>query len=130
MVLTNAVGVAFLATLLSVDADGVTCVFPEDGATNTLAFAQLSPESVRAVCREKGYVRVPPTVSASVEMARRELARTAQLAADGRLDGTAAAQRRTRILTALLRRCDEKGVARDDARAIAARLAAETGGRE
>ncbi len=110
MVVTNALGVAFTATLLSVGDSGAVFVFPEDGATNTIALSQLSKESAERVSAAAGYVPVPPALAATYSMARDSLARVAALAADGRLDAAAASERRSRILAAFERACREKGV--------------------
>lgn len=101
MVLTNALGVAFSATLLSVSDAGAVLVFPEDGATNTLAFSQLSEETVKRVCEEAGYVRLPHAIAAAENKARRELAKIDALLAAGRIDDETAAIRRRRIREAL-----------------------------
>jgi len=121
MVFTNAVGVAFTATLLSVGDAGATFVFPEDGATNTIAFANLSPATVRSVCERAGFVPVPPSVRPAYDLARRSLATADAQLADGRIDAPSAAARRRRVREAFLRVCREKGVPDDDARRIFAR---------
>ena len=64
MVVTNALGVAFTATLLSVGDSGATFVFPEDGATNTsdgmdhapgaIWFAGRTDEALAPVTNERG----------------------------------------------------------------------------
>ena len=111
MVVTNALGIAFTATLLSAGPNGATFVFPEDGATNTLAFSQLSPDSVRRVCEESGYVIIPPVLVAAANVAKRDLERIDALLADGRIDAETAALRRRRILAAFKRICAGKGIA-------------------
>ena len=118
MVWTNAVGVAFTATLLSVGNDGAKFVFPEDGATNTLSLAKLSTASARRACEVGGFVPVPPALASTVAQTRRELCRLAALEADGRIGAEAAQIRHARICAAFLRSCREKGMAEDDARAL------------
>ena len=115
MVWTNAVGVAFAATLLSAGEQGATFVFPEDGATNTLAWAQLAPDSARRACEATGYIRVPPSLVPTLNMARRERARLDALVADGRLEAERADQRRRRVFELFARKCCEKGLTREDA---------------
>lgn len=101
MILTNSVGVAFAATLLSVSDAGAVLVFSEDGATNTFAFSQLSEESAKLVCEATGYERIPPALAATYALAKRELARTDALLAEGRIDAETAELRRRRIREAL-----------------------------
>ena len=115
MVWTNAVGVAFAATLLSVGEGGATFVFPEDGATNVLAWAQLSPDSARRACEETGFVRVPPALVPTLGQTKSELARLDALVADGRLDAERAARRRRRVFELFVQMCREKGLTREDA---------------
>ena len=97
MVFTNAVGVAFTATLLSVGDAGAVFVFPEDGATNTLALTQLSEASARRVCEIAGDNKIPRAVAARRTKAERELKRIDALLADGRIDAETAELRRRRI---------------------------------
>ena len=111
MVFTNAVGVAFTATLLSAGDAGATFVFPEDGATNTLAFSQLSRESAARVCEATGYVPVPPALAATHSLAKGNLARLAAMLEDGRIDANAAQVKRRAVLAAFERVCREKGLA-------------------
>lgn len=108
MVVTNALGIAFTATLLSVGEEGATFVFPEDGATNTLAFAQLSEESARRVCDVAGFVRIPPSVASAWAFAQNSLRRIDALVAEGRLDAEAARARKERIFRAYERIRKEK----------------------
>lgn len=110
MVVTNALGVAFTATLLSVGDAGAVFVFPEDGATNTLAFSQLSEESARQVCEAVGYVRIPPSVASAFSFAQNNLRRINALAADGRIDADAAYLRKSRVIRIFDRTCQEKGI--------------------
>lgn len=110
MVVTNALGVAFTATLLSVGDAGAVFVFPEDGATNTLAFSQLSEESARRVCEAAGFVRIPPSVASAFSFAQNSLRRIDALVADGRMDAGAARRRKSRIIRAFECTCREKGV--------------------
>ena len=115
MVVTNAVGAVFAATLLSVGDAGATFVFPEDGATNTLALSQLSKESARRVCEAAGYVPVPPALAATFDMAKRDLARIEALLADDRMDADAARTKRARVFETFRRVCREKGLGESDA---------------
>jgi len=103
MVFTNAVGVAFTATLLSVGDGGAVFVFPEDGATNTLALSQLSEASARRVCGIAGYKPIPHAVAARRAQAERELKRIDALLADGRIDAETAEIRRRRIRSLLMK---------------------------
>jgi len=109
MVVTNALGVAFTATLLSVGDAGATFVFPEDGATNTIALSQLSKASAARVCDAVGYVAVPPALAATYSLAKNNLLRINTFAADGRMDMAAAQERKARVLRAFERICREKG---------------------
>ena len=110
MVWTNAVGAVFTAALLSAGDRGAVFVFPEDGATNTIALSQLSPESARRVCEETGYIPLPPSLVPSLNMSRTELRRLDALVADGRLDAGRAAARRRRVFELFSRSCREKGL--------------------
>ena len=74
MVVTNALGVAFTATLLAASDAGVTFAFSEDGATNALAWAQLAPASRAAVCDALDFAPVPPALAATFAVARNEIA--------------------------------------------------------
>ena len=102
IVVTNALGVAFTATLLSVGDAGATFVFPEDGATNTLALSQLSPASATRVCEIAGYKPVPRAVAARRAKAERELKRIDALLAEGRIDAETAERRRRHIRRLLM----------------------------
>jgi len=110
MVVTNALGVAFMAALLSASDAGVTFVFPEDGATNRLAWSQLSPASREAVCEQLQFAPVPPLVAADYRFANRELRKVEALEHDGRIEPAAANRRRRAILATFARFCREKGV--------------------
>ena len=122
MVWTNAVGVAFTATLLSVGNDGAKFVFPEDGATNTLPLVKLSAASARRACEVCGFVPVPPALVSTFAQARRDLQRLADLEADGRIAVQQGNARRARIRAAFLSICREKGVTAADARALLQKL--------
>ena len=93
MVVTNALGVAFTATLLAASDAGVTFAFPEDGATNALAWAQLAPASRAAVCDALDFAPVPPPLAAMFAYAQGDLRRVAALVADERLDAAEARAR-------------------------------------
>jgi len=110
MVVTNILGVAFTATLLSATDAGVTFVFPEDGATNRLAWAKLSPASREAVCEWLRFAPVPPAVAAAYRQTDRELRKIAAFVADGRMDAAAAARRRRTVRAVFVRICREKGI--------------------
>ncbi len=114
MVFTNAVGAVFTAALLSAGEGGVTVVFPEDGATNTLPYASLSPASARAACDAVGYVRVPPLAVPAYGMLKRDLERIDALLADGRISIELARTRRLRAYAAFERACRAKGVLEAD----------------
>ena len=109
MVVTNAIGIAFTATLLAASDAGVTFAFPEDGATNTLAWAQLAPASRAAVCDALDFAPVPPALAATFAVAQGELRRVDALAADGRLDAGTAARRRASVCAAFARRAGLDG---------------------
>lgn len=119
MVVTNALGVAFTAVLLSASDAGVTFVFPEDGATNTLAWTSLSEGSRTAVSAVTGFEPVPPKLAAAFAQATRDSRRIAALVADNRLDAETAAERRRHLRETFLRFCRKQGL--DEPRA--ARLA-------
>jgi len=115
MVFTNALGVAFTATLLSAGDAGATFVFPEDGATNTLAFAKLSEATVRSVCAETGFVIVPAAVRPAYDFARTNLTSIDAQLSDGKLSADAAQARRLRVREAFRRVCRENGVGEKEA---------------
>lgn len=119
MVVTNALGVAFTAALLSASDAGVTFVFPEDGATNTLAWASLSGSSRASVSAATGFEPVPPQLAAAFAQAERDSRRIAALVADERLDAETAAERRRRLRRTFMKFCRKQGI--NDVRA--ARLA-------
>ncbi len=110
MVVTNAVGVAFAAALLSASDTGAVFVFPEDGATNELRWAQLAPASREAVCDALDFAPVPPAMAATFARARKDLRRLANLTADGRIDAVEAARRREGVRRAFATFCREKGI--------------------
>lgn len=111
MVVTNALGVAFTATLLAASDAGVTFVFPEDGATNALAWAKLSPASRDAVIAATQFAPVPPELAATFRQAKGDLARLADLVADGRLQPDEAARRRAGLVRAFRKACGKIGLA-------------------
>lgn len=115
MVVTNALGVAFTATLLSAGDAGATFVFPEDGATNTIAFAKLSEGSVRSVCVETGFVIVPAAVRPAYDLAKSNLTSIDAQLSDGKLTAEAAQARKLRVREAFRRVCREKGVDANEA---------------
>ncbi len=110
MVFTNAIGVAFTATLLSAGDAGATFVFPEDGATNTLAFSKLSAGTVRSVCAQTGFVIVPPAVRPAYDFAKANLTSIEAQLSDGRIGAEAAEERRKRVREAFRRVCRGKGL--------------------
>lgn len=122
MVVTNYLGAVFTATLLSVSERGATFVFPEDGATNTLAFSKLSSESSEAVCRAKGFIRVPPEISATFDRVKSDLKRVDDLLADKRLSVDKAAERRERVLTTFRGICSQKGISCERTEALVWKL--------
>ena len=109
MVVTNALGVAFTATLLAASDAGVTFAFPEDGATNALAWAQLAPASRAAVCDALDFTPVPPALASTFALAQGELRRIDALVADERLDAATAARRRASVCAAFARRARAAG---------------------
>lgn len=110
MVVTNVLGVAFTATLLSASDAGAAFVFPEDGATNVLAWSRLSPASRDAVCAAADFEPLPPELAATVRQAKDELARLADLEADGRLTPEAAAVQRRRLPAVFRKACGRRGI--------------------
>jgi len=110
MVVTNAMGVVFMATLLSASDAGVTFVFPEDGATNRLAWSKLSDASRDAVCETLQFAPVPPLVAATYGLTERELRKLAAFEASRRMTPEAGARRRQAIHAAFAKVCREKGV--------------------
>ena len=118
MVFTNALGVAFTATLLSAGDAGAVLVFPEDGASNTIAFSQLSADTVRSVCAETGFVLVPGVVRPAYDLAKANLTSIEAQLSDGRIDAKAAEERRRRVFDAFVRVCGEKGVGKADAESL------------
>lgn len=104
MVVTNALGIAFTAAVLSASDAGVTFVFPEDGATNTIAWTKLSPASQRTIAAETGYERLSPAQQRAQAKARTELERTAIMEREGQIDAETAARRRAAIQRLLDRR--------------------------
>ena len=122
MVVTNALGVAFTATLLAASDAGVTFAFSEDGATNALAWAQLAPASRAAVCDALDFAPVPPALAATFAVARNELRRVDALVADERLDVAAAARRRAFVRAAFARRARAAGLDEAAIRRLLARL--------
>ena len=110
MVVTNAIGIAFTATLLAASDAGVTFAFPEDGATNTLAWAQLAPAPRAAFFDALDFAPVPPAFTATFAGAQGELRRVDALAADGRLDAGTAARRRASVCAAFARRARAAGL--------------------
>ena len=122
MVVTNALGVAFTATLLAASDAGVTFAFSEDGATNALAWAQLAPASRAAVCDALDFAPVPPALAATFAVARNELRRVDALVADERLDVAAAARRRAPVRADFARRARAAGLDEAAIRRLLARL--------
>ncbi len=122
MVVTNALGVAFTATLLAASDAGVTFAFPEDGATNALAWAQLAPASRAAVCDALDFAPVPPPLAAMFAYAQGDLRRVAALVADERLDAAEAVRRRAAIRAAFARRARAAGLDVAAIRRLLARL--------
>lgn len=123
MVWTNAIGVAFTATLLSVGDQGATFEFLDAPVTtNTITLAKLSPASARCACRMAGYVPVPPSMAATFAQARRDLMRIEALESDGRMDADTANRRRLGVRAAFTRVCRENGIAEADIPALLSRL--------
>ena len=122
MVVTNALGVAFTATLLAASDAGVTFAFPEDGATNALAWAQLAPASRAAVCDALDFTPVPPALASTFALAQGELRRIDALVADERLDAATAARRRASVCAAFARRARAAGLDVAAIRRLLARL--------
>lgn len=122
MVVTNILGIAISATLLTATDTGVTFVFPEDGATNALAWTQLVPASRTAVCDALDFAPVPPTLVATFAYAQGDLRRIAALVTDERLDASEAARRRVAIRAAFARRARAVGCSEVEVRRLLARL--------
>ena len=122
MVVTNALGVAFTATLLAASDAGVTFAFSEERTTKALAWAQLAPASRAAVCDALDFAPVPPALAATFAVARNELRRVDALVADERLDVAAAARRRASVRAAFARRARAAGLDEAAIRRLLARL--------
>jgi hypothetical protein len=125
MVWTNAVGVAFTATLLSVGDRGATFVFPEDGTTNTLALTMLSPESAKIVCKEAGFVPIPPRVAGIYNQCKRDLIRVDAHETKGRMSAEKASDMRVSLFATFRRFCEAKGVDAETIEELVARLLLE-----
>jgi len=110
MVVTNMLGIAFTATLLSASDAGVTFVFPEDGATNTLAWTQLSASSQDAVCAAADFAPVPPGLAATFRLVWNDLRRLEVLAEDRKLTPEEATQQCDAAKQAFRKRCLKKGL--------------------
>ena len=110
MIVTNMVGVAFSATLLAASDSGATFFFPEDGATNTLAWSQLSSSSRAAVCAASDFEPVPPELVAAFGLAQKDLLRLSALEADGRITASEANPRRNRLREAFAKKCAKAGL--------------------
>lgn len=110
MVVTNIVGVAFAATLLAASDSGATFVFSEDGATNTLAWSKLSPDSRAAICAASDFEPVPPELVATFNLAQKELRRLSALEADQRITAHEANLRRSRLRDVFARKCAKTGL--------------------
>ena len=109
MVWTNAVGVAFTATLLSVSDVDATFVFPEDGATNVLQRRALSEESFSRACEISGHVPLPPALVGAYRQCKRDMIRIDALEADERVSRERAAAYRRNLLGAFRHACAERG---------------------
>lgn len=109
MVWTNAVGVAFTATLLSVSDVDATFVFSEDGATNVLQRSALSAESFSRACEISGHVPLPPALVGAYRQFKRDMIRIDALEADERVSREKAAAYRRNLLVAFRNACAEKG---------------------
>jgi len=112
MVVTNVLGIAFTATVLAASDAGVTFVFPEDGATNRLAWAKLSPASQAAVCAETRFTPIPPLLAGTYLMAETELKRIRALSSDGRMSPEEAADRRQTVMSLFAEACRSHGVSK------------------
>ena len=122
MVVTNALGVAFAAALLSASDAGVTFVFPEDGATNALEWTKLAPASQEAIVEAMQFAPVPPALASTFRQAREDSLRLAALEADNRLVPTVAARRRDSLRKSFIRRCREHGLSETRIRLLLKRL--------
>jgi len=122
MVVTNALGVAFTAALLSASDAGATFVFPEDGATNTLAWTRLAPASQEAVVAATGFAPVPPELAATYRQAKASLLRISDMEAEKRIEPSLAARRRANVLSAFARRCREQGLSETQTSLLLRRL--------
>jgi len=122
MVVTNALGIAFTATVLSVTDAGVTFVFPEDGATNRLAWSKLAPASQMAICEETQFAPVPPALAATFQMAQRELRRIRALSSGERLEPDVAARRRQTVREVFEAACQEQAIPKETTRLLVRRL--------
>lgn len=110
MVLTNCVGLIIVASVLSASDSGVTLVFEEDGATNTLEWAKLASDSQEAVCVETGFAPIPPELDAVYRQVCVDLRRVNNHMADGRLTESEALGRKARIESFFADTCRQKNV--------------------
>lgn len=115
MIVTNALGVAFTAVLLSASDVGASFVFPEDGATNTLVWTRLSEDSRNAVVALTGFEPVPPALTAVFAQAKRDRQRIDAMVAEKTIDASDAVECKLRLRAAFLKACRKKGI--DDERA-------------
>jgi len=122
MVVTNALGIAFTATLLSASDAGVTFVFPEDGATNRLAWSKLSAASQAAVRSETQFAPVPPVLVPTFQMAQTEMKRIHALSSDGRLSASDAAVRRQRVRQVFVRACRQRNLSEEETALLVRRI--------
>jgi len=107
---TNRSGRAFSAKLLSVSDSGAVFVFDEDGATNVLSFAKLSPESARRACDRFGFAPLPPRIAATYKRALADLKRIGDLKEDGLLSPEKAKERIDAVCKAFTGICRKKGL--------------------
>lgn len=106
---TNRAGMAFSAKLLSVDEAGARFVFADDGATNVLSLAKLSPESARMACEQVDFVPIPPRLAATYNRAVSDLKRISELREDGLLSAEKAEARIDAVCSAFGDVCRKKG---------------------
>ena len=122
MVWTNAMGVAFTASLLAVGDRGATFAFPEDGLTNLLPLSALSAESSAQACRLAGYIPIPPKFAALFAHARRELDKVGAKTADGRFSKDESRRRQAAVLAAFRKACLRRGATKSECDDLERRL--------
>lgn len=123
---TNRSGRVFSARLVSVGDAGAVFRYAEDGATETLPLAKLSPACARRASARFGFAPIPPRLASTYNRAAEDLRRVAASREDGLLTAERAEKRRAAVLGVFAAVCREKGLSSDETARLVARLAKET----